>query len=137
MSREAVQRVVVYTCALLLAIASIVRYVQRRPPYFAAPETLVDHVGPVEHETREALIVIPQAEPLLPRGAEVTAFRPKNGQTWDDNGIYLAAVGLLPHHSVLPPWSLPEYVIAVGKPFENDSYTRVASFAHGALYKRR
>ena len=58
-------------------------------------------------------------------------FRPKDGRAWNDNGVYLTAVGLLPHHSVLPPWTasadlrgdqLVEYVIAVDHPFDHPSY---------------
>jgi hypothetical protein len=146
MSREAVQRIVAYAGALLLAIACIVRFAARRPPYFSLPVTMVDHVGVFEHETRGALLLIPQVEPLLPRGADVTAFRPRDGRAWDDNGVYLTAVGLLPHQSVLPPWTaapdlrgkqVTEYVIAVGAPFDHPSYAPVAGFPNGWLYKRR
>jgi hypothetical protein len=146
MSRDALQRVVAFSGALLLTIAVIFRYAALPAPYFQIPNTLVDHVSVVEHETHAALILIPEVEPLLPHGAEVTAFRPKNGQAWNDDGIYLTAVGLLPHQTVLPPWTaasdlrgdqVTEYVIAVGKPFAHPSYAPVAGFPNGWLYKRR
>ncbi len=105
MSRDAAQRIVAGLGALLLCAMLVVRYADRRPPYFAVPRTVLDHVESREHEIRDALLVIPQAEPLLPRGAEVTAFRPKNGRAWNDDSVYLTAVGLLPRQSVLPPWT--------------------------------
>jgi hypothetical protein len=146
MSRETLQRAVAFGGSLLLCAAMVYRYSVLRPPYFAVPATLVDHASVVEHETRGALILVKQVEPLIPRGAQVTAFRPKNGQAWNDNGVYLTAVGLLPHHSVLPPWTasadrrgdqLIEYVIAVGHPFDHPSYAPIAGFPCGWLYKRR
>ena len=132
--------------AVLLSIALVLVYADRRPPYFARPVTVVDHAGVRDHETRAELILLPQVEPMIPPGAEVTVFRPKNGQAWNDNSVYLAAVGLLPHHSVLPPWTagadlrgdqVVEYVIAIGSPFEHPSYAAVAGFPNGWLYKRR
>ena len=132
--------------ALLLSIALVFVYADRRGPYFAQPLTVVDHTGVREHETRAELILIPQVEPLIPPGSEVTAFRPRNGRAWNDDGVYLAAVGLLPHHSVLPPWTagaelrgdqVVEYVIAIGGPFDHPSYAPVAGFPNGWLYKRR
>jgi hypothetical protein len=146
MNRDARQRVVAYGGALLLSLALIRVYAIRRGPYFAQPRTVVDHADVREHETRQALILIPQVEPLLPPGGEVTAFRPKNGEAWNDDAIYLTAVGLLPDQSVLPPWTagadlrrdqVVEFVIAVGKPFEHPSYAPVAGFPDGWLYKRR
>jgi hypothetical protein len=146
MSRDVLQRVVAYGGALLLCAALLARYSARGGPYFERPRTVVDHVEAVAHPSRDALILIPQVEPLLPRGAEVTCFRPKNGQAWNDHESYLIAVGLLPHQFVLPPFTaaselrgeqVTEYVIAVGEPFDHPSYAPVAGFTSGWLYKRR
>ena len=139
MNRDAQQRIVAFGGALLLCVAMIPIYASRRGPYFAEPRTVVDHASVREHETHAALILIPQVEPLIPRGAAVTAFRPKDGKSWNDDGVYLTAVGLLPHHSVMPPWTAGEidYVIAVGAPFDDPSYAPVAGFPNGWLYKRR
>jgi hypothetical protein len=142
MSGERAQRIVAGCGALLLCAALAHRYAVRRPPYFAAPATVLDHVDVVKHELRDALVVIPQAEPLLPRGAEVTAFRPRDGQAWNDDAVYLTAVGLLPRQSVLPPWAVADrggvaYVIAVGQPFQDPSYVPIAGLRGGWLYRRR
>jgi hypothetical protein len=146
MSRDALPRIVAYGGALLLSIALLSVYSARGGPYFERPRTIVDHVEASEHPSRDELILIPQVEPLLPRGAEVTCFRPKNGQAWNDHDSYLIAVGLLPHQFVLPPFTaasdlrgeqVTEYVIAIGAPFEHPSYTPVAGFTNGWLYKRR
>ena len=58
------------------AIAFVNRLYTRGGPYFARPVTIVDHVGPQKHETRDALILLPKVRPLLPRGAHVTCFEP-------------------------------------------------------------
>ena len=146
MSRDALERVVAYGGALLLSLALLDRYAVRGRPYFQRPRTIVDHVDAVRHATRDALILIPQVEPLLPRGAEVTCFRPKNGQAWDDTDNYLTAVGLLPHQSVLPPFTaasnlrgeqVTEYAIVIGEPFAHPSYAPIAGFPNGWLYRRR
>jgi hypothetical protein len=146
MNRDALQRVVVIAGAVLLSLAAVVRLAGRGAPYFARPRTIVDHAGPREHETRQALILLPEVAPLLPRGAEVTCFRPRDGKAWNDDAVYLASVGLLPHQSVLPPWTaatdlprgeLVEYVIAVGGPFDHPAYVPLAGFPDGWLYKRR
>jgi len=146
MNREWLQPIVAYGGALLLSVATIDRYIARGGPFFERPRTIVDHVAPRQHATRDALILIPQIEPLLPRGSEVTCFRPRNGHAWDDTDTYLTAVGLLPHQFVLPPFTaaselrgeqVTEYVIAVGAPFEHPSYAPVAGFPNGWLYKRR
>lgn len=146
MNRDRLQRIVALAGALLLSLALVLVYAGRRAPYFAQPATVVDHTGVRDHETRAELILLPQVEPMIPRAAEVTVFRPRNGRAWNDDGVYLAAVGLLPQHSVLPPWTaapelrghqLVEYVIAVGRPFDHPSYAPVAGFPNGWLYKRR
>ena len=142
MSREAAQQIVAWCGALLLCAALVDRYADRRAPYFAIPRTVFDHVDVRKHELRDALITLPEAEALLPRGAEVTAFRPKNGQAWNDDAVYLTAVGMLPRQSVIPPWAVGdrgevEYVIAVGAPFEHPSEAGLAGVQGGWIYKRR
>ncbi len=142
MSREAGQRIVAGLGALLLCAMLIVRFADRRPPYFAIPVTVLDHVDVRKHELRDALLAIPQAEPLLPRGAEVTAFRPKDGRAWNDDAVYLTAVGLLPRQMVVPPWAASgrggvAYVVAIGGTFDDPSYAPMAGFRGGWLYKRR
>jgi hypothetical protein len=142
MSREAAQQIVAWCGALLLCAALVDRYIDRRPPYFAIPLTVFDHVDVRKHELRDALIALPEADPLLPRGAQVTAFRPKNGQAWNDDAVYLTAVGMLPRQSVIPPWAVldrggVEYVIAIGGPFDNPGYDAVAGVRGGWIYKRR
>ncbi len=135
--------VILISIAALLG-AMTLRYVERRPPYFSRPATLVDHVDRRVHDNQDLLLLLPKIERLIPRGVEVTCFRPANGQQQFDGPNYLAAVGLLPHRSVLPPFTaaadlppdqLVEYVIAVGAPFVHPSYRVVASFPEGALYK--
>lgn len=130
------------TASLLLAALLAARYHERRPPYFELPRTLLDHPSPEEHEARYALIMIERARTLVPRGKEVTCFRPVGGKQQYDSGSFLSAVGLMPEHVVLPPFTASddsnppiEYVIAVRGPFEHARYTRIAEFPEGAIYR--
>ena len=147
MARWTFSEVAAWAGSLLLCAATIQQLAARGGPYFSVPATVVEHVsatGP--HETRDALILLPQAARLIPRDTTVTAFRPRDGRAQDDHATYLTAVGLLPHHFVLPPFTaypetaqadLAQYVVAIGSPFDHPRYEPIAGFANGWLYKRR
>jgi hypothetical protein len=144
MNRQRAEGIVIVAGAVLLTGALLVRLGTRGRPYLELPETIVDHVGPHKHETRDALILLPKVAPLIPRGEMVTCFRPEGGQMQYDTPNYFAAVGALPRHTVLPPFTagmdvarneLVDYVIAVEKPFEHPYYRVVATFPEGRLYK--
>lgn len=136
----------IYAGSLLLALFLGYRLYSLGGPYFEKPRTIIDHVGTTPHETREALLVLPRAAKLLPRNAEVTCFRPRNGQAWDDDPVYLTAIGQLRRQNVLPPFTarlqspreeLIEYVIAIGEPFQHPAYAVVAEWPEGRLYRLR
>ena len=128
-----IQTVIVAAATVILLIAFVHRLYTRGGPYFARPETIVDHVGPYKHDTRDALILLPKVRPLLPRGARVTCLEPGSN---DNSPAFFAAIGQLPQQSVVSPFGeLPEYVIAVGKPFDNPDYRVIAQFPEGRLYK--
>jgi len=128
------EKAIVAGATLILLLACIARLYTRGGPYFERPFTIVDHVGPGKHETRDALLLLPKVRPLLPRGARVTCFEPGNRDTMPD---FLTAVGQLPQQTVVSPnGDLPQYVIAVRRPFTNTSYRVVAEFPEGRLYRR-
>jgi hypothetical protein len=128
-----IQTVIVAAATVILLIAFVNRLYTRGGPYFARPETIVDHVGPNKHETRDALVLLPKVRRLLPRGARVTCFEPGNADTMPD---FFAAVGQLPQQIVVSPNGvLPEYVIAIRKPLDNSAYRAIAEFPEGRLYK--
>jgi hypothetical protein len=144
MTKSRLESLVILASVTALCAFTIVRYVERRPPYFSQPDTIVDHVDRRIHDNRDLLVLLPKIEPLIPRNVEVTCFRPVAGQQHDDGANYLAAVGLLPHRSVLPPFTaaadlpvdqLVEYVIAIREPFAHPSYRVVASYPEGTLYR--
>jgi hypothetical protein len=127
------EKLIVAIATLMLLIAFVHRLYTRGGPYFARPETIVDHVGPQKHETRDALVLLPKVRPLLPRGARVTCLEPGSS---DLSPAFFAAIGQLPQQNVVSPYgTLPEYVIAVGKPFDNPEYRVIAEFPEGRLYK--
>lgn len=126
---------IVAVATLILLIAFVNRLYTRGGPYFTRPETIVDHVGPNKHETRDALVLLPKVRPLLPRGARVTCFEPGNADTMPD---FFTAVGQLPQQVVIAPNDgMPEYVIAIRKPLDNSAYRMIAEFPEGRLYKAR
>lgn len=144
MTRVPVQKAVVYTAVLLLGIALFVRLFTRGGPYFERPQTIVDHVGTGLHETRAALLLLPKAAEVIPRGAHVACFRPIDGVQQYDTPDFLTAVGLLEHQWIEPGFTasltvpredLVEYVVAVRDPFTHPHYKPVAGFPEGWVYK--
>lgn len=141
------ERAVVTVLALLLVAALAGRLYTRGGPYLERPQTIVDRVGPIKHEVRDALVLLPKVRPLLPRGVEVTCFHPVDGAAPpEDTENFLAAVGQLPHQSVVPPFTaladvprknLVEYVVAVREPFTHRDYEEIAAFVEGRLYRVR
>lgn len=140
------QDLVVGVATLLACAAAVLHLADRGGPYFARPSTVVDHVSRSGHETSAALELLPQVARLIPKGADVTVFRPKNGRAQDDHASYLTAVGLLPYHRVLPPFTayhetspkdLTQYVVAIGEPFDHPQYEVIAGFPEGWLYRHR
>jgi hypothetical protein len=127
------EKAIVAVAALILLLAFVHRLYTRGRPYFERPATIVDHVGPNKHETRDALVLLPKVRPLLPRGARVTCFEPGNADTMPD---FFVAVGQLPQQIVVSPsGEPPEYVIAIRKPLDNSAYRVIAEFPEGRLYK--
>ncbi len=146
MNRERLQRIIAWCGSVLLAAALIQRLYAEGPPYLQWPRTVLDHVWEGHHPQRDVLLVVPRIEPLIPRGADVTCFHPRNGEVWMDETTYLVAVGLLPHQNVVPPYAanpdraakdLVEYVIAVGERLNHPGYAEVAMVKDGWLYRRR
>jgi hypothetical protein len=138
------ERAVLAALALLLVAALAGRLYTRGGPYFERPRTIVDHIGRVA-ESRDALVLLPKVRPLLPRGVEVTCFRPVNGAVpAEDTDNFFAAVGQLPYQIVDPPFTamadvpranLVEYVVAVGEPFTHPAFKEIAAFPEGRLYR--
>jgi hypothetical protein len=142
-------RFIISIAVALLTAATIVRLAARGGPYFQIPQTVMDHVDRVDapyvvNPTRTPLAVIPKLARFIPRGAEVTCFRPSFGHAQYDAPSFLAAIGQLPRNRVLPPFAvapetpvgqLTEYVIAIDEPFQHPAYHLVAQVPHGRLYK--
>jgi 4-amino-4-deoxy-L-arabinose transferase-like glycosyltransferase len=139
------ERAALTVLALLLVAALAGRLYTRGGPYFERPRTIIDHIGRAVHDPRDALVLLPKVRPLLPRGVEVTCFRPVDGAApAGDTDNFFAAVGQLPYQSVMPPFTamadvprkdLVEYVVAVREPFTHRDYKEIAAFPEGRLYR--
>jgi hypothetical protein len=133
----------------LLVAATVVSLAARGGPYFQIPQTVMDHVDrldapDVANPTRTPLAVIPKLARFIPRGAEVTCFRPSFGREQYDAPSFLTAIGQLPRNHVVPPFAvkpetsreqLTEYVIAIDGPFQHPAYRLVAQVPRGWLYR--
>ena len=142
-------RNIIPLAVLVLTAATVARFAARGGPYFQIPETVMDHVDRLDapyvvNPTRVPLVVIPKLARFIPRGAEVTCFRPAFGREQYDAASLLTAIGQLPRNRVLPAFAvkydtpreqLTEYVIAIDEPFNHPAYKLVAQVPHGRLYK--
>jgi len=139
--RDVVRRVVIYAAAIAFAAAIVHRFHWLGGPYFDVPDTIQDHVWPTRFRSADAIVLSRRAEPLLPRGARVTVLAPVEAPNFDQTH-WLTGLGMLPRQRAVPPKfddprAMPDYVIAIGDPFANPAYRRIASFPEGALYARR
>ena len=134
-------RAIAYAGAVAMMVLLIRSLHSRGGPYLEIPRTVYDHVtpGPV-HLSRQAIVMAEQAGPLMPRGSTLTVVAPELAPNYDVTH-YLTVVGFLPRHRVLHPtlgegehW--PDYVIALGKPFEHRGYRLVREWPEGRLYRR-
>jgi len=89
-----VRRIVFAAACVLLAAATVVRLYRGGGPYFQRPQTIVDHLGPREHEMHRELLKLQSAAKTIPRGARVSVIP-------DDTPHYLAAIAALPDHVVV------------------------------------
>jgi hypothetical protein len=139
-------RALLFALTLLLTVALVARLGSRGGPYFEWPATLMEHVGPGKHETRDALTLLPKIRDRVPRGATITCVRPIGAGVTDPDDMpdYLVAIGQLPHHRVVPPFfamltvprrALPRFVVAVGPKFDHPYYHLVAEYPEGRLYE--
>lgn len=80
--------------SILLAAATVVRLARGGAPYFERPVTIVDHVGPREHEIRSALRTLPRLAAQIPPGARVAVVP-------DDVPHYLAAIAMMPDQVIV------------------------------------
>lgn len=139
--RQTVRAFVVFLAAGLLTLLLVRLLYARGGPYWEVPETVLDHVQPEAPLSRQAIVMSRRVESLMPRGASLTVIAPAQAPNYDFTH-YLAASGMLPRHEVRHPslaegerW--PDFVIALGAPFEHRGYRLVREFPEGRLYARR
>jgi hypothetical protein len=87
-------RAVTAAACALLAAATVVRLYRGGSPYFTRSATIVDHLGPREHEAHREILALQRAAKTIPRGARVSVVP-------DDTPHYLTAIALLPDHVVV------------------------------------
>ena len=131
--------IVVYGAAAALTAMLAVKLVQRGGPYFARPETVMDHLWGGE-PCRFAGSLATDVAQVIPRGEIVACFTPINGQVRDDY-CGIIATGYLTRQWVVPNDFVRngtvDWVLAVKNPFDDPRYELVATYPDGRLYARR
>ena len=130
------RKAVLYVAAALLAAALVRHFYELGGPYFAAPETIQDHVAKVPFPSRDAIVLCRRAALILPRGARVTVLMPSQAPNYDITLCY-TATGLMPHHRVVAPTANAQYVISVREPFPDPRYRLLTEFREGNIYERQ
>ena len=105
------ERLFVAAMILLIGAMLLVRIIERQPPYFAKPRTIVDHFGRRPESARDALLLLERASRTIPPGATVACRRQIDHQQPNDDLLYLICVGMLPDHAVQPFGKPARYVI--------------------------
>ena len=96
---------------LLMGGMLLVRIRERQPPYFAAPQTIVDHFGRNPDSARDAFLLLERASRTIPPRATVACRRQLDAPQPNDDLLYLICVGMLPDHAVQPYDRPAQYVI--------------------------
>jgi hypothetical protein len=139
-SREIVRRVIIVAAAVAFLAALVRRFHWLGGPYFEFfPPTIQDHVWPARFPSADAIVLCRRAEPLLPRGAKVTVLKPAEAPNYDQTH-WLTGLGMLPRQQLVPQKVdelQPDYVLAIHEEFANPTYSKIATFPEGFLYKRR
>jgi hypothetical protein len=130
------QGAVVIVAAIALCGVQVVKLAQLGGPYFARPATVLDHMEPWNHQNRRLLTLAPEVAHVIPRGATVSCFQPVDDKAADDSCFFIAT-GQLPRHRIVPFADAPEWVVAVGKRFDDPHYELIATYPEGLLYTRK
>jgi len=136
--RDRVRHVLIYTAAVVFAVALVLRFRSLGGPYFEFPDTIQDHVSVQRWPSADAIVLSRNAAKLLPRGATVTVLQPSAAPNYDATH-YLTAVGLMPHQTVIRQnlERRPDYVLALREPLVHPAYELFAEVEGGRIYKVR
>ena len=105
------EKLFVVAMILLIGGALLVRIRERQPPYFAKPQTIVDHFGQRPESARDAFLLLQQALHTIPPRATAACRRQLDSPQPNDDLLYLICVGMLPDHAVQPYGKPAQYVI--------------------------
>jgi hypothetical protein len=105
------EKLFVAAMILLMGGLFVLRIRERQPPYFAAPQTIVDHFGRHPESARDAVLLLQRASRTIPPRATVACRRQLDTQQPNDDLLYLICVGMLPDHTVQPFDRPAQYVI--------------------------
>ena len=82
----------------------------------------------------DTLLLFEEAMKVVPRGATVTVFKPRNRA--DDMQVLRFSHGQLPYHHVVPQSESPDFIITLGAPLEDGRYEQVAANDAGTIWRR-
>lgn len=105
------ERLFIAAMILLIGGMLLLRISERQPPYFAKPQTIVDHFGRRPESARDALLLLERASRTIPPRATVACRRQLDSPQPNDDLLYLICVGMLPDQAVQPNGKQAQYVI--------------------------
>jgi hypothetical protein len=130
--RRRVPIVTAWFCALLFTGIAAREHFARGGPGLA--RTIASNSSNSPKSAEETLLLLEEATRVLPRGAEITVFKPQNRA--DDMQVLRFSHGQLPYHRVVPQSQSPDFIITLGAPLEDPRYEPVASNGAGTIWRR-
>ena len=95
--------------------------------------TVASRTGSSPKSSEDALVLLREAEGVIPRGSSVAFIKP--AKRADDSLMYLVACGQLPQQHVVYLQDGPRYVIAFQGAFDDPRARVVRGFEAGAVYE--
>ena len=119
-------------CALLFTGIVAREHFARGGPGRA--RTIASHSSNSPKSAEDTLLLFEEATRVVPRGAEITVFKPQNRA--DDMQVLRFSHGQLPYHRVVPQSQLPDFIITLGAPLGDPRYEPIAWNDAGTVWRR-
>lgn len=121
-----------WLCALLFTGIAVWEHFARGGPGVA--RTIASRSSNSPKSAEDTLLLFEQATKVVPRGATITVFKPRNRA--DDMQVLRFSHGQLPYHQVVPQSELPDFIITLGAPLEDGRYDPIAANDAGTIWRR-
>ena len=100
----------------------------------AIGRTIASRSSTSPKSAEDTLLLFEAASRLVPRGANVTVFKPLRRD--EDKQVLRFSHGQLPYQRVVSQTELPDFIITLGAPLGDPRYVLVHANDAGAIWKR-